>query len=669
MKKLMKWLAIVVGALIVLVIAALLIIPMFVDIQKYKPEIEKRVSQATGRPCTLGGDLHLSLFPWAGVSLSDLHLGNPPGFKEKDFLTVKSFEVRVKLLPLLSKDIQVKRFILEEPRIVLEKNKEGRANWQGLGKAAPEVAAKRPKEKAPEPKPEEGLPIKTLTVGEFAVTEGSALWIDQIKGERKEISDVNVRLKDVSLDRPIHLAFSARLDGKPLSLEGDVGPIGKDPGKGTISLNLSIKALEQLDMSLKGKVVDAVSRSAFDLAVAVSPFSPRKLVEALGEKFPVATADPEALNRVAFKAKLSGNPQAVSVSDGLLELDKSKLTFSVKAKDFSKPDVAFDLKLDQIDLDRYMPPPSEKKAAEEKKPAPKAKKTDYAPLRRAVLDGTIRVGQLKVRGAKIQDLEMKVSGKNGRFNIDPMTARLYEGDMVVKGVLDVQQDSPRSTVDLDAKKIQVGPLLQDVMQKDVLEGTVKATVALRMAGDEPDRIKKALNGKGDVLFNDGAIKGIDLAGMVRNVKAAFGLAEKGGQRPRTDFSELHAPFTITNGVVNTPKTAMISPLLRVMASGDANLVKETLDFRVEPKAVSTLKGQGDKMERAGIMVPVIVGGTFSKPTFRPDLEGMLKQRIEKELPVPTDLKKMIPGAEKEKEEPKGAEEKVKGLLKGLPFGK
>ena len=85
MNKVIKWVLIFVGVLVVFVISALLIIPLFVDVKQYKPQIEEKVSKATGRPFALGDDLSLSLFPWAGLSFSDLRLGNPPGFKEKDF--------------------------------------------------------------------------------------------------------------------------------------------------------------------------------------------------------------------------------------------------------------------------------------------------------------------------------------------------------------------------------------------------------------------------------------------------------------------------------------------------------------------------------------------------------------------------------------------------------
>jgi AsmA protein len=449
--------------------------------------------------------------------------------------------------------------------------------------------------------------------------------------------------------------------------------VGKDPGKGTIPLDLVVKGLKELDISLKGKIVDPATRPRFDLALQVSSFSPRKLVAALGQAFPVTTADHEVLSLVGLKAKLRGDPEHVSVSEGVLDLDESKLNFSVSAKDFSKPDVQFDLNLDTIDVDRYLPPQAEKKNTEEmtqaKGPVAQQDKMDYTPLRRLVLDGSIRVGKLKAHGAKIQDLNLKVSGKNGRFYLKPLTAKLYGGDLSATGALDVRKDIPKTNMELHAKEIQAGPLLKDVLEKDFLEGDVQAEVALRMAGDEAENIKRTLNGKGDLLFKNGAIVGIDLAGMVRNAKAAFGLAEKKAERPKTDFSELHSSFTITDGIVDTPDTSLVSPLVRVLVAGKANLVNETLDFRVEPKFVATLKGQGDTKERSGVNVPVLVTGTFASPKFRPDLKGMLKKGLEEGIPKPSELKKIIPGQGTESEELKSLEEKGKDLLKGLPFGR
>ena len=655
MNKAVKWGLIICASLVVLVIAVLLIAPAFIDIRDYKPQLEKKVADATGRPFSVGDDLSLSLFPWAGISFSDLRLGNTSGFSEKELVTVKSFEVRVKLLPLISKDIQVKRFILNEPNITLVKNKNGQVNWAQPDDAKKKSTAEKTGKASKSEEAEAGLPIKDLTVGEFSIKNGSIIWIDHTANTRKEITAVNLKLKDVSLERPVTLSFSALLDNQPLSIDGTVGPVGKDFKQATIPLALDIKALKELILQLNGKVSNPGSKPGIDMAVEIKAFSPRKLMAALGQEFPVATSDPDALGRVALKANLKGDQKKLTVSDGILSLDESTLKFSLNASDFSRPNLAFDFNLDRIDADRYLPPKSEQQPAAEKPTQKQA--ADYEPLRKLILDGRIQIGQLVVNKAKIEDLHLQIKAKNGIFNLDPLKLNMYQGNVSGVGNFNVQTNTPKSSLDLNVENIQAGPLLRDVLEKDILEGVTNARIKLAMSGDDAPMIKKTLNGNGEVRFNDGAIIGIDLAGMVRNVKTAFGLEQKPAQRPRTDFAELNAPFSINQGNVHTPQTSLKSPLIRVMAAGDANLVKETLDFRVEPKVVGTIKGQGDTDQRSGLMVPVLVTGTFSKPQFAPDLAGMAKKQLEETI--------LGSGQDGQKLDKENLEETAKGVLKGI----
>jgi AsmA protein len=661
--KAVKWIIGIVVAILVVVVALLLIVPQFIDIQKYKPEIEKQAAQATGRPLTIGGDLRLSLFPWAIIGLSDLHLGNPPGYREKDLLYVKSFDVEVKLLPLISRDVQVKRFVVDGLKLNIEKNKDGRGNWEGIGKTPDKAPPAPPKDttRKTEEKKEGAFPLKTLEVGEFAVKNASFVYLDQRTGEKNEVSGLTLTLKDVSLDRPIRLMLTALVDAQPLSVEGVVGPVGRDWMAAKIPLDVTLKAFKEVSVSLKGNVVAATQQ--FDLGLQVPPFSPRKVFSALGKPFPIATRDPEALTKVALKATLKGSPDRVSLSQGALDLDDSKLNFSLNAREFSKPDLSFDVNLDKINMDRYLPPSASKGAAREEKgktaPTP-SKKTDYAPLRKMVVSGTAKVGMLTAMGAKLTDVSVKVTGKNGIFNVDPLTAKAYQGGVTTKSALDFRQAVPKTTVDLQTRGVQAGPLLRDILKKDFLEGNANADASLQMEGDDPEVMKRTLDGKGQFLFTDGAIKGIDLAGMARNVKAAFGLAKEGEQKPKTDFSELNAPFTITKGVVNTTGTTMNSPLLRVHATGKANLVDESLDFRVEPKIVGSLKGQGDTKEREGITVPILVTGTFTSPSYGPDLKGVLEKTLQDRLLSPKDASQ---GGQTT------TQDKARDILKKLPFGK
>jgi AsmA protein len=664
MNKAIKWILVIAGSLVALIVIAVIVLPMVIDVDKYKPQIEQRVAAATGRTFKLGGEMKPSIFPWIGVRLSDLHLGNPPGFKEKDFVSVASFEVRVKLLPLLSRNIEVKRFVVNQPVIVLEKQKDGKGGWEDIGQSAEKPSAKV-KDK-PAPASTGDLPIKGLLVGELAINDGLIVWLDQANDTRKEIKEINLVLTNVSFDKPIGVAFSALADQKPVKLDGTIGPLGTQPGKSPIPLELAAKLLNELDVKLIGRIVPSTKPPQFDLSVNVAQFSPRKLMDQLGQKLPFEPADTKVLNAVAVSLKLKGTPENIVVSDGNLRLDDAKATFFAQVSEFDKPNLKADLNLDGIDLDRYLPPPAEGKAAAETPTQPAAdpavQKTDYTPLRRLVMDARFKAGELKVKKARMQNLEVRVSARNGIIQLDPLKLDLYQGNLAGTGTLNVQKGNPTTALQLALNGVQAGPLIKDMMDKELIEGAMAADIGLNFTGDVPDLIRRTLGGKGHLRFTDGAIVGIDLASMVRNVQTAFGLAEQPSEKPRTDFAELQLPYTIINGLFKTDASRLVSPLLRVLAVGNADLAKETLDFRIEPKFVATIQGQGDTAQRSGILVPVMVSGSFASPTFTPDLKAILGQQLNQPLPDKESLKKIAPSKE---ERNKLLQEGVKGLLKGL----
>jgi AsmA protein len=396
-----------------------------------------------------------------------------------------------------------------------------------------------------------------------------------------------------------------------------------------------------------------------------------------------------------MQAHVAGDTKQAVLSEAIVLLDDSSITLDVTVKDFAKPDLAFNLVIDAIDLDRYLPP-----AGAEKKPAPGKSTTEpvgkpssketagtpggassgksasgqaaeagtginYEPLRKLVLKANMKVGEMKVHGGTLNNLGLDIAGRNGIFTINSFGTELYEGNIAATGNLNVQKNIPASELDLVLQNVQVGPLLKDFANKEIIEGMLKAEIGVSMKGDNADRIKQSLNGKGDLVFQDGALIGLDLAQMARNIKSGMTL-EQQGERPKTDFAELHVPFTITNGLVNTPEATMRSPFIRVTATGDANLVSEALDLKVKPTLVGTIKGQGDEAQRSGLTIPVLVGGTFDKPKFTADLESLVKEQMPTEEELGEIIKSgKIPAERKEKLE-KEVEE-AKGLLKGL-FG-
>lgn len=660
MKKILLWLLGLAGGLVVLLVAAILIIPQFIDAESYLPQIESKVAEVTGRSFSIGKDVNISVFPWVGASFTDLQLGNPEQFGGGNFVKVDSFEARVKLLPLLTRKIEIDKFVLNGPEIQLTKLADGSSNWTiGTGQTDP---ATQQTETQPQDSSTPAINITALQVGEFAVNNGRLVYTNKGSGYTREVTSLNLQLQDVSLETPIVIDFDARIDGEPVSLDGKIGPIGKEPGKGTVSFDLVAKAFAEVELQLQGEVVEPLQEQRFATDITISPFSPRTLLSKMGMEMPVQTADPSAFNNFSAKMSIAGNPTEILITESSVTLDESNLQVEAAIKEMQKPDLTFSLGLDTIDVDRYLPPKStetsEKAESTTEKAPSKPAEIDYTPLRRLVMDGEITVAELKGGGAQANNILVKITGRDGVFELNPFSLDLYQGSVALLGNFNVQQKSPVSSIELKTESVQAGPLLQDLMNKDLLRGTMNADAKLQFTGDNGPAIKKSLNGSGKLTFLDGALVGIDIAETGRMLSQGLGYQQP-AEKPTTDFAELNVPFTLTSGVFQTNDSILLSPLLRVNASGTANLVSEALDMKVRPKVVGTLKGQGDTAERTGVTIPLSVKGTFSQPKISADMSSLANEDT---------LKEALTNPDAAKEKVKSLEETGKNLLRGFGIG-
>jgi len=676
MKSFIKWLVIAGCVFLLVVGSAVFLAPKFINVNKYKPVIEDRIAAVTGRSFSLGDDIDLSVFPWVGLKLTDIHLGNPKGFMHKDLVSIKKFEIRLRFMPLLSKRVEIKTFVIDQPEIYLEKRKDGTAGWQGMGSSGEKTMKK--KKAGPSESRDSGmdqaLPVNALEVKQCTITNGRLIYQDDSAGIKKEISGLNITLKNISLDTPINISAEADIDGRPVSFRGMAGPLGKEPGKEDLALDFSISVFKQLKIGLKGKLTDPGTKPGYDFKMDVPLFSPVNLVSALGWKLPFKTADPDVLNKLSLKAVVKGTQDHVSITGGHLVLDDSTIDFTASAKAFSKPDLKFDFNMDKMDLDRYLPESSSEKKPESRpenrdKPSGNTagepgsspgKKIDYTPLRKLVLDGKIKAGKLKIHGIRLEKIKINIMAKNGIIRIDPADVRLYQGKFGSSCRVDVRKDIPATSVKLDIAGVRAGRLIRDAMQKNLIEGRLDTIAELTMKGIDPEMIKHSITGHGRLTFTDGAIIGIDLADTVRSIKSVFGAGEKSGSKPKTDFAEFVIPFTASKGLVNINGTRLVSPLIRVSASGTTDLGKSLLNLRVAPKLVATLKGQGDTQEHKGLTIPVSIKGPFSSPAVRPDLKSMFKtgqgldvKALKKNIPAPDSI------------DTKNIKDQVKGLFKGF----
>src|SRR5262249_887789 len=135
--RILKLVAIALGGLVALLVIVLLAVRAFVNPNDYKDRIARTVKNSTGRELALPGDIRLSVFPWIALELGPASLGNPPGFGEEPFAAVRHAALRVRLLPLLRKQLEIGRVEVDGLDLRLRKNASGRGNWQAPPESSP----------------------------------------------------------------------------------------------------------------------------------------------------------------------------------------------------------------------------------------------------------------------------------------------------------------------------------------------------------------------------------------------------------------------------------------------------------------------------------------------------------------------------------------------------
>jgi len=730
--KILKVIAGLLGLVIVLTVAAIIIVPLVVEPNDFRDDIVAKVKETTGRDLQINGDIELSLFPWLGLELGELKLSNAKGFDAASFASIKQAAVKVKLMPLLSKRVEVDTLLLDGLVLNLAKAKDGRTNWDdlaGAGKAQSYEHRTTSERRSGSPDAKTAMPLAGLAIGGVNISNANVSWRDDSSGQQVDIQQLNLQIGAITPGQPVDLkldfivdnqapaikaniqlsgspqlntqmdqlainklilsvdAKGELLNGKPLKLKLETGVV-----LNLLSQHLKLKGL-QLNVNglvLSGDLAatDLAKEPAFSGELKLADLNLREWLTQLDLPVP-ATADATVLTRVALAMELNGTAKKLDVKKLALALDDSNLTGHLKVSNLASamPAIGFDLNVDTIDLDRYLPPPADEptstkagKATPPKGSAPaQAGKTtppkgstatakpvaqpepELLPvelLRQLDINGLFQVGRLTVKKLLAEDIELKIKAKDGHIKVDQQIKSFYQGALQGAVTIDVRGKEPLLQITKQVSNIQAEPLLQDLIDDGRLRGTGRFNANLKTRGNTEQALRRHLSGDIGFRFEKGAVKGIDLAQTIRATWAKIKgkPAPPASDKPETDFSELAGTAVITKGILVNRDLMAKSPFLRVDGKGRVDLVKEQLDYRLTTTIVKSMQGQGanDMQDLMGVPVPVKISGPFAAPKIRPDMDELAKRLLTSkvEQKIEEKLKGKLPNA-------------LKGVLKGL----
>jgi AsmA protein len=651
-RKLGMGIAVVVG---LLAVGAGILYALF-DEAAVKRQLVEQVAAKTGRQLSIDGPLGLSVWPDVAVRVGQLRLSEADGRSE--FVRLGSARIAVAVMPLLAKRLEAKRVEIDGLTVNLVKHKDGSLNVDDLikGKPAPDAA---PQASAGKP----GAPME-IDVAGLVLRDVRLSWRDEATGKTSEISDLdlstgalagNTGSKRFSVEkfklatqeqrrRPCCAGLGnaggdaerRRGQGDSLVLSATLESTGKKVvarvALDDLSGSLDTLAIRKFALVVEGKVGEAEFKA--DLASPVSVNGKDKMVtldKLVGSVDVASPALPMKRLKLPLDARLTADLEHQKADLALkTSLDDSKMDLTLAVERFAPLALGFALAIDQLNVDRYLPP---KKAgpgggATAKAEAGKAAeaKIDLSALKGLDIKGSIKVGRLEAHKLKMSGLDARIEAADGRLRVAPLRANLYGGSL--DGSLAANAGNNQFALRQNLRGIDIAPLLKDLADKDILEGHGSVSLDVTTRGDTVSALKRGLAGNASLALSNGAIKGLNVAKLLREAKALLNgrqaMSGNTSTAEKTDFSELTASFRIDGGVAHNSDLSLKSPVLRLAGDGDIDIGHDRIDYLAKVSVADALTGPGSELAQLkGITVPLRLRGPYSQIAYTLELDKLL----------------------------------------------
>jgi AsmA protein len=283
----------------------------------------------------------------------------------------------------------------------------------------------------------------------------------------------------------------------------------------------------------------------------------------------------------------------------------------------SKPLVKLDLDFQRLDV--AMP-----KANGGSGPQPWSNAAfDLVGLNYVDLQAKISAAEIKLGDARLAPVAIEAALDSGVLKCRFANLGAYQGQANGDLTVDASAAIPAYTLRADLTGVRALPLLQSAADFDRLDGKLQAKLSLQSSGSSQRAIMSNLDGTAFVVFQDGVIRGVNVAQMIRSLTSGTLSGWQADTQQTTDTTQLSASFRIEKGKATTTDLNLVGPLVRVTGAGSIDLAEKTFALRTEPKLVMTTQGQGRASDPVGLGIPVVIDGPWAEPRFYPDIAGIL----------------------------------------------
>ena len=585
-----------------LTLVVTLILTLF-DWNMLKHPIEREVSAVTGRPFRINGNLavHLSMTP--RITVDRLVLGNLPGARDPDMLTIERMDSRLRLRDLLRGKVVMPEMTLTEPKLLLEKNASGEANWVFRGL---------------DPDTFHWPLIRKLTIADGILTyRDPKARTDLIVNANSGTATAGDRMAPLLIDgKGVYANNPFTLDGKvesPLALENSDKPYRVD---------LRARAGETR-ATANGVLIGPLQRQGFDVIFGLSGPDMALLYPLIA----VATPNTPPYH---LKGRLTRSGKTWHYDHFAGMVGDSDLAGSASVDTGGKrPFLRADLlsrRLDFDDLGGFVGAPPQTGAGETASAGQKREAAELHvsarvlpddeyhldKLRNMDADVRLRAQRINAPSLPLQAMDAHLFVDDGVVRLDPLNFQVAGGQVDSRIRMDARRETIASTASIRARGLKLPELFPTAKLTDSSVGRVGGSLNLSGSGNSVARMLATSNGDIGVTMGSGRISNLllEFAGIDIAESLKFLITGDKTVPIRCAFAD----FGVKQGVMTTRHMAFDTTDTVIKGEGTISLRDERLDMRLKPLPKDH--------SLFSLRTPLLVNGTFKDPELRPEMKRL-----------------------------------------------
>lgn len=580
--RILKWLGITVA---ILLIAGAVLVAFF-DWNWLREPISSMVSKTLDRRFAIHGDLAVDLSMTPRITVDQIELANTPWGSRPEMLKLDRLQFSIRLKNLLDRQVVLPEIRLSKPRLVLEKNAEGKANWS-FGTAEKE-------------KP--GKPIEPPKIGLLSIDDGELVYRDP-----KTQTEANLVIStgmDVAKRQIIDVRGEGRFEGARLITHATAGSLlSLREKQAPYPIDVEV-IFGKTKVTAKGTLKDPTQLQGPDLTFTAKGSDLSEFYSVIGVSLPKTPPYQLSghLTREGEKWILTNFQGTVGSSD----LSGDIVYTTRDARPFLQADLT-SKKLDFKDLAGFLGAEPTPEKTESNRVLPD-KPYDLKALRSGDADVKFRSSNIITPNLPIDEFAAHLQLDRGKLSLAPLNFRIDIGQITSNITLDARQEKIGTKADLEIRKVPLKRLLANTRFAEQSEGTFLGRANLVTTGNSVAEMLGYGDGEVAIIMENGRISNllVDLIGLDIAKSLALVLTKD----PSIPIRCIIADFGVTQGLMKTQPLVVDTTKSNIVGKGEINLRDEKLDLRLtaHPKSPSILSARA----------PLIVKGTFKDPTAYPD---------------------------------------------------